>query len=199
MPSFEHRSIGNSPDRSNPVQDLVQITNSSEFVTEILLAQYRTLRDEILKKMDHRTSLVACSVTVSSAVLGFGLERQSGALLLVSPLVSLLLGILILYHNVQIGDASAYLRKNIELPISSRYHGYIGWHETKNDREYRLKQRAMFYHLPLVLIAIAPAIVVIPLALSKLGPLSLTIPVLVVDISLLLTYSVQIFRYRNSI
>jgi uncharacterized membrane protein len=101
MPSSEEQAVA-------AMNDMEQIIADPGFLSEVLLAEYKTLRDEILKKMDHRTSLVVCSVTVSSAVLGFGIERKSAPLLLVSPLVSLLIGILILFHNVQIGEASEF-------------------------------------------------------------------------------------------
>lgn len=190
-----------SPDErvaGQPV-NISSITNEPKFASEVLLAEYKTLRDEILKKMDHRTSMVVCSVTVSSAVLGFGIERQSGPLLLVSPLVSLLLGILILFHNIQIGEVSEHLRSHVEKPISGHFGGYKGWHELKGDPKDRLRQRMLPYHLPLVLIAITPAVVAIPLALSSIGSIGLTIPVLIVDASLLVLYVVQLMKHRDSI
>ncbi|MEV7044290.1 hypothetical protein [Amycolatopsis sp. NPDC051061] len=101
--------------------DVNDIIGDAGFARDLLLAEYRTLRDEILKKMDHRTSLVVCSVTVSSAVLGFGIERKSASLLLVSPLVSLLLGILIAFYNMQIGIASEHLRRHYEQPVARRF------------------------------------------------------------------------------
>ncbi|GAB3004493.1 hypothetical protein LWP59_25900 [Amycolatopsis acidiphila] len=63
---------------------------------------------------------------LSSAVLGFGIERQSAPLLLVSPLVSLLLGILTLFHNTQIGAASEHLRTHVEEPASKLIKGFMG-------------------------------------------------------------------------
>jgi hypothetical protein len=199
MPSSEEPEIAEIGNHCPADEDLSVIINAPSFVAEILLAEYRTLRDEIIRKMDHRTSMVVCSVTVSSAVLGFGIERESGSLLLVSPLVSLLLGILILFHNVQIGETSEYLRTHIEVSISNRYREFAGWHKTKDDPKYRLKQRMLPYHLPLLLIAVAPAVVAIPLALSNVGSLALTVPVLVVDAVLLVIYIVQIVKHRGLI
>jgi hypothetical protein len=171
----------------------------SKFASEVLLAEYKTLRDEILKKMDHRTSMVVCSVTVSSAVLGFGIDRKSGPLLLVSPLVSLLLGILILFHNIQIGEAAEHLRRQVDVPLSEKFREFPGWHNLKSDPKYRLKQRMLPYHLPLILIAVAPAVVSTPLALVSPGPFVLTLPILVVDFALLVVYVVQLTLHRNSI
>ncbi|WIX89301.1 hypothetical protein [Amycolatopsis sp. DG1A-15b] len=177
--------------------DVSAITSEAKFAAEVLLAEYKTLRDEILKKMDHRTSMVVCSVTVSSAVLGFGVERANGPLLLVSPLVSLLLGTLIAFQNAQIGEASEHIRNEIEAPLLSAYAGYHGWHQVKRDPKYRLKQRLLPYHLPLILIAAAPAVVAIPLAVANAKPLILTLPILFVDLCLLAVYITQIVKLRD--
>jgi hypothetical protein len=199
MPSSEEQVIGNLIGGPHVDPGIPAITDATDFVSDVLLAEYKTLRDEILKKMDHRTSLVVCSVTVSSAVLGFGIERQSGSLLLVSPLVSLLLGILIFFHNTQIGETSEYIRERIEGPISKRYPGLVGWHEEHGYPKNRLKQRMLPYHLPLILIAVAPAVVAIPLALSNIGSLALAIPVLIVDVSLLVIYILQLIKNHDKI
>ncbi len=189
----------NSLDEPEPGRstDLAAITRDPKFTAEVLLAEYKTLRDEILKKMDHRTSMVVSSVTVSSAVLGFGVERASGPLLLVSPLVSLLLGTLIAFQNAQIGEASEHIRRQIENPLLATYAEYLGWHHTKRDPRYRLMQRLLPYHLPLILIAIAPAVVAIPLALTNAKPVAVTIPILIVDVGLLVIYIAQLVKLRD--
>src|SRR4051794_4219073 len=110
-------------------------------------------------RKDHRTSTVVCSVTVSSAVLAFGIERRSGPLLLMSPLVSLLLGILILFQNAQIADASTYIRNYFENPILTRYRGYAGWHDDEHGLNRQIKRKLISYRLPLSLIAASPAVV----------------------------------------
>ncbi|SEF37677.1 hypothetical protein SAMN05421837_11528 [Amycolatopsis pretoriensis] len=177
--------------------EVAGIITGAEFAGDLLLAEYRTLRDEILKKMDHRTSLVVCSVTVSSAVLGFGIERRSASLLLVSPLVSLLLGILIVFYNMQIGVASEYLRKRYEQPLSRRFKGFIGWHEGMGDPNIRLFQRLVPYHLPLILIAIAPVIVAVPLAAALGSAFVAGLPVLVVVVCLFAVYLFELVKNRK--
>lgn len=192
MTTSDERSTNHPPD-APPLRHEVQ------FAHEILMAEYKTLREEILKKMDHRTSMVVCSVTVSSAVLGFGIDRKSGSLLLVSPLVSLLLGMLILFHNVQIGEASEHLRKHYEDPIAFAHKDFTGWHHSKRDPRFRLRQRLLAYHLPLILIAIAPAVVAVPLAVANFSPPVLTIPILAVDAALLSIYIVLLAKYWREI
>ncbi|HUQ56547.1 hypothetical protein [Lentzea sp.] len=175
----------------------LSIASDPKFVSELALAEYKTLRDEILKKMDHRTSLVVCSVTVSSAVLGFGVDRKSGPLLLVSPLVSLLLGIFILFHNTQIGTASEYLRVRFDEPLSKSSGGSLGWHIGMSDPKVRLRHRLLPYHIPLILIAIAPALVAFPLALANLDWVVWLL--MGVDGGLLVLYAAQLTKYWDRV
>ncbi|MFC3890136.1 hypothetical protein ACFOWZ_01520 [Lentzea rhizosphaerae] len=166
-----------------------------KFAAEIALAEYKALRDEILKKMDHRTSLMVCSVTVSSAVLGFGVERRNGPLLLVSPLISVLLGIVILFHGAQIGQASEYLRRTFDVPLSGGARGVEGWHIATADPRNRLRQRMLPYYFPLILIAIAPVFVAVPLALAN--PDWVVWVILAVDGGLLAIYLALLVKYRH--
>lgn len=171
------------------------IMGDPKFAAEIALAEYKALRDEILKKMDHRTSLMVCSVTVSSAVLGFGVERRNGPLLLVSPLISVLLGIVVLFHGAQIGQASEYLRRTFDIPLSDGARGAEGWHMSTADPGNRLRQRMLPYYFPLVLIAIAPAAVAVPLALAD--PDWVVWVILTVDGGLLAIYLALLVKYRH--
>ncbi|MFD9705339.1 hypothetical protein [Lentzea sp. NPDC059081] len=173
------------------------VTSDPKFAAELALAEYKTLRDEILKKMDHRTSLVVCSVTVSSAVLGFGVDRRSGPLLLVSPLVSLLLGIVVLFHSNQIKGVSEYLRATFDQPLSKVRGDGAGWHIGMRDTKVRFRRRMVPYHLPLVLIAIAPALVAFPLAIAS-GDWVVW-PLVVVDVGLLVLYLTQLVKHWNRV
>ncbi|SFW89549.1 hypothetical protein SAMN04489730_7278 [Amycolatopsis australiensis] len=141
--------------------------------------------------------MVVSSVTVSSAVLGFGVERASGPLLLLSPLV-----FTSPRHPHRVPerpDRAGFraLRQQVGLPLRSAYAEFRGWHHTKRDPKYRLKQRLLPYHLPLILIAIAPAVVAIPLALANAKPVLLTVPILVVDLCLPAIYIAQLVKLRD--
>jgi hypothetical protein len=164
---------------------------------DIAMVEYKSLRDEILKKMDNRTALIVSSITVSSAIIGFGVERQSGPLLLIAPLVSILLGTLVSHHNMQIGELSAYIQRNIEEPLSARYPGCIGWHGGRVVFLVRFKHRVLSYHLPLILITVAPVAVTFPLAYSYPEPMLLTVPLVIVNSLILAIYALHIVRHRN--
>ena len=138
---------------------------------------------------------MVCSVTVSSAVLGFGVERRNGALLLVSPLISLLLGIVILFHGAQIGQASEYLRRTFDVPLSGGARGVPGWHISTAAPENRLRRRMLPFYFPLVLIGVAPAAVAIPLALAN--PDWVVWVILSIDTGLLGAYVALLVRCRH--
>lgn len=166
---------------------------------ELLLAEYKCLRDEVIKKMDHRTTFIISSITVSSAVLGFGIERASAPLLLVAPLVSLLLGMLVYFHNTQIGELSEYIKANIENKLKAPNGSKMGWHDIHSDYKFRFKARFISYHLPLVSIAMTPAIVAIPLSLSNFQPLTLALPLIVIDGVLVILYFTYIALNRRGV
>ena len=68
----------------------------------IILAEYKSLRDESIARMNHRITLLTSSTASSAILLGLALERQSNWLLLLVPMTACLFGLLILHHNVMI-------------------------------------------------------------------------------------------------
>ncbi|MFD4670717.1 hypothetical protein ACFWNN_13340 [Lentzea sp. NPDC058450] len=71
----------------------------------------------------------------------------------------------------------------------------MGWHVNKREPEYRFARRLLPYQLSLVLIAVAPAVVAIPLALANANWVMWV--VLGVDLALLANYVGQFLRYRS--
>ncbi|HEX8871025.1 MAG TPA: hypothetical protein VF821_35515 [Lentzea sp.] len=51
------------------------------------------------------------------------------------------------------------------MPLAEGARGVPGWHIYTADPANRLRQRVLPYYFPLILIAVAPALVAIPLAL----------------------------------
>lgn len=81
---------------------------------EIILAEYKALRDEIIKKMDHRTTFRISALTLTLAAIGVGVERKSDVVLLLVPIVAVLFNFVAIYHSIQIGRAADYIRDKIE-------------------------------------------------------------------------------------
>ncbi|MCR3753726.1 hypothetical protein LX88_007735 [Lentzea californiensis] len=123
---------------------------------DILLAEYKALRDEIIKKMDHRTTLRVSATTLSLAAVGVGVERRSSAILLLVPVIVALLANMANFQTVQIGRLSRYIEE-IEGKLVGLHPGVIGWHTRSTDRKLRFRQIFVVYHLPNLTIVLAPA------------------------------------------
>jgi hypothetical protein len=52
---------------------------------EILLAEYKALRDEIIKKMDHRATFRISALTLTVAAIAAGVQFRNNMLLLLVP------------------------------------------------------------------------------------------------------------------
>lgn len=100
----------------------------SDIRRELMLTEYKTMHDETLKRMDHRITLITSPLAVNGAILGIGVERQSATLLLITPTISALFGLLVLYHTKMIADIARYILNYIELPLATRYEGSLGWY-----------------------------------------------------------------------
>src|SRR3954465_3321262 len=84
---------------------------------EVMLTEYKALRDEQLQRMNNRITLIVASLTVSGALIGVGLERASAPLLLFVPVTASLFGLLHAYHHVAIKELGAHIRDAIESPL----------------------------------------------------------------------------------
>jgi hypothetical protein len=169
-----------------------QINSSAdvEATREITLTEYRGLRDEICKKMDHRASFIVTSVTTSIVALGVGTERESGPILLLTPIIAALFGMLIIIHERQIKETSEYICDKIELPLSEVYPNSMGWHLTKGEM-IKLQGRLPAFYLPLILIMAIPSAAGFALAWSFRNPLGLTAPLAAAGLVLIIVYTIQ--------
>lgn len=165
----------------------------SDIRRELMLAEYKALRDESLKRMDHRITLVVSSLTVSGAILGFGVERNDGTLLLVAPAIAVLFGLLVLYHTRIIAEIAQYVAVYIERPFDERHQGAMGWHTRPRWRQNRFRGFPLL-HLPLMLAVMGPAVAALVLAWQFAGPISAKVPLAVLDGVLIAYYLVQYAR-----
>lgn len=174
-----------------------RITSPSDVqeTREIVLTEYRCLRDEICKKMDHRASFIVASVTTSILSLGVGVERESGPILLLTPIIAVLFGLLIMFHERQIGEVSKFICDKIELPLSENYPNSMSWHLTK-AKTIKSQGRFPAFYLPLVLIMAIPSVAGFSSAWSFRNPLGLTVPLVITSLVLIVVYSVQ---YRKNL
>ncbi|GGS58682.1 MULTISPECIES: hypothetical protein [Actinokineospora] len=164
----------------------------SEHRRELVLAEYRALRDESMKRMDHRVTLLVSSLTISGAILGFGVERKDGSLLLVAPVMAVLFGLLVLYHTAIVAEIAQHVATRIEAPMNALYDGAMGWH-TRPERQNRFRGLSLL-HLPIMLTVLAPTVAALVLAWQFDGSLGTKIPLAVLDGALVVYYLVQYTR-----
>ena len=88
---------------------------------QFILSEYSSLRDEILRPADHRITLLVASLTISAAVIGIAVERESADLLLVVTVIAVLFGLLVLFQHVIIYIIADYIRDNIEGPLKELF------------------------------------------------------------------------------
>lgn len=76
------------------------------------MAEYGTLRDEILRRMEMRNSIVFGTLTFTGALLGFGLETP--ALALLYPIIAMFLAAAWVQNDTVISNLGRYIRENLE-------------------------------------------------------------------------------------
>ena len=129
-----------------------------------MLAEYRALRDEILKKMDHRTTYRLATLTLSVGATGVGVQLKSPLLLLLVPMITLLLGNLTAFQTIQVSRLSTYVREQIEKPLRNEFPDSMGWHHSNGNRTARLRESLAVSYIPNAAIPIVPSLVAAGLA-----------------------------------
>jgi len=152
---------------------------------EIMLAEYKALRDEILKKMDHRTTYRLATLTLSMATMGIGIQLRSALLLLLVPMITILLGNLTIFQTMQVSRLATYVRDHIEKRLNVQCPGSMGWHLSNEDRPARLRDSLIVSYIPNAAIPLVPSTVSIGLAWTYDGSLWVKLSIMLVDIALI--------------
>lgn len=79
-----------------------------------VLAEYATLRDEIIKRMELRNSIVFGTLTFAGVLLSFGLNTPTLAFIYV--IISMLLAAAWVHSDVVISELGRYIREHLENP-----------------------------------------------------------------------------------
>ena len=147
-----------------------------------------------MKRMDHRITLFVSSLTISGAIAGIGIERRSGTLLLVTPILATLFGLMVLFHTKIIADIARYIVEKIEGPLAAAYPDSIGWHIKPSWKGSKFRGILTTFHVPMMLTVAVPAAVTITLAWQFPDPAGALIPLTVVDALLVGFYFRQYFH-----
>lgn len=98
----------------------------AESRVELVVAEYESLRCEILKLIEMQSQLVSLAVVALGTVLSFGLQADNSALVFVYPFLALILGISWLNHSHAISRCAAYLSQELEPRCGA---GVLGWEQ----------------------------------------------------------------------
>jgi hypothetical protein len=90
----------------------------------LVVAEYASLRSEIIKLIELQSQLVSLAVVTVGAVLGVAVQTQSSGLAFVYPILALILGITWLNHAHAISRCALYLSQDFE---PHRGNGALGW------------------------------------------------------------------------
>ncbi|MGV9679221.1 hypothetical protein ACWDSJ_28400 [Nocardia sp. NPDC003482] len=166
---------------------------------EIILAEYKTLRDEIMKKMDHRTTYRLATLTLSMATMGVGIQLRNALLLLLVPMVTIILGNLTIFQTMQISRMSGYIRDDIEKRLNAQYANPLGWHLSNEDRPKRLRESLIVSYIPNAAIPLIPSVVAIGLSWTLTGSAWARAAITVIDLALIAYFLFIYGRNRYSL
>jgi hypothetical protein len=106
------------------------MTNTND-PSQFLLAEYRELRGEILKRSEMQHQLISITLVALGALSTIGL-RDSPSALLAYPMLALFLAAAWTYNDIQIAQLGIYIRYRIEDQLIG---GGFGWeHAIMSDR-----------------------------------------------------------------
>jgi hypothetical protein len=81
-----------------------------KYKLELVVAEYTSLREEILKRIELRYQLLTIIITAFGAILAFGSQLKSAILIFLYPLLALCSMIIWLSNKYDIGQISSYIK-----------------------------------------------------------------------------------------
>ena len=92
--------------------------------TKLLVVQYNTLREEILKRMEIENQLVTFTIIVFGTILGIGYQNKITSLILIYPMIALFVIILHIHSEYHVNQIAFYIKDRIESVVGEVN---IGW------------------------------------------------------------------------
>jgi hypothetical protein len=97
----------------------------------LLVAEYVSLRTEIVKRIELRQQYVTISLAIAGAFLGASVAFSSSPVALIFPLLAPFLAIGWVQNDLRVWDVAQYIRERYERPGSG-----LGWEtRAQNERE----------------------------------------------------------------
>lgn len=91
---------------------------------DFLLAEYKALRDEILKRLEMQHQLISFALVAAGGLFAAGITNWSAVPPLLYPLLSLFLAVSWTLHDIRIGEMGMYIRGRIEAQLLGHAHGW---------------------------------------------------------------------------
>lgn len=142
---------------------------------DYVLAEYKALRDEILKRLDIEHQIVAITLLATGTFIGVGLQAASGTstlVLLAQPILVVCLATIWGVHRRRIVEIGLYIETCIE-----RQHPALGW-----ERRKRVAPRVAYARR----VFLATEILVLGLALTRTTPTLAEASLLLVGLAVLI-------------
>ncbi len=108
----------------------VQEKKDSPLSTDLVVAEYTALREEILKLTDIQHQLVTLMLISFGTILTVGLQAQNASIILTYPVLALFLAIIWLNNAHGIDMLGSYIQNNIEIKVGLEN---IGWENRSRD------------------------------------------------------------------
>ena len=123
----------------NKILKAYSLRITSKEYSEGMLAEYSTLRSEILKRMDMRQQMLTFTLVIAGTVLSFGVQEDiSPMVLLLYPILALFLATAWTQSDTRIWDIAEYIKNHIEPNFSG-----INWESYVYDKNKTRKVRPL--------------------------------------------------------
>ncbi len=123
---------------------------------DLVLVEYKALRDEIVKRIELRQHVIIAAVTIAGVLLSIGVRWQNTMVVMMYPSIATLLAIAWVHHDKAIGAMGKFILKRVEDRL-----GHDGWQSKKQeDREAGKRRFAPMAHCGIIALTQAMAIAI---------------------------------------
>ncbi len=105
-------------------QNQTEVVNNLPEASALLLAEYTTLIDEKLKRMEVQNQIVSLTVIIFGTILSFGLQVRSASVILLYPILAFFLMASWAHNGRRVGDIAIYIRDQIETKFEANHPGW---------------------------------------------------------------------------
>lgn len=103
---------------------------------DLTLAEYKALRDEIVKRIELRQHVIIATVTLAGVLLSIGMRWRSTMIVMLYPPIATLLAIAWVHHDKAIGAMGKFIHDKVEIRLE-----HYGWQRDKVSRRKAGKKR----------------------------------------------------------